>query len=378
MALNVRELYNPQRSAILGRFTRTSVNVADPTMRRWPIPAKPAIQSIMAAPKPIPGPDPTKVLSSMINPEGRSVEDRTPEPSITPDMTKYGGYLGLGIGNPGSYGGVTDLPQNPVTWDDVKTPLSMAGLTAASALTAGAPIAAATAAGMASGIKYKTMVEPMAIGAKKLYTEYVDPFVKKNIIDPAKKGLGVGGEPIDIQKNDSRSIPGTVTQGNIEANFPGPGREGSQRGGLYDAGTATQKDLEKSFPGPDPDKSSESNDEGSPDDSVLCSELFRQGYLPETWYRADQAYAQKVAPEVVAGYHIWAKPLVRQIRKRKWLLHLARVFVTPWAKHMAFKMQVIKRRSVFGAFLEFVGIPLCRTLYWFSAGWEVAGCKSED
>jgi len=98
---------------------------------------------------------------------------------------------------------------------------------------------------------------------------------------------------------------------------------------------------------------------GDADSTVLCSELYRQGKMPEHIFAADKAYGKLMPTEVMAGYHLWAKPLAKQMAKRKWVTAVVRPFITAWAKQMAHKMGVEPNTSYLGLALNSAGIPVC-------------------
>ncbi len=63
-----------------------------------------------------------------------------------------------------------------------------------------------------------------------------------------------------------------------------------------------------------------------------------------------------------AGYHAWAKPLVRLMERSRLVTSLVRPFGTAWAQHMAYVMGMSDEDNVLGRFLDVVGVPLNRML----------------
>jgi hypothetical protein len=95
-------------------------------------------------------------------------------------------------------------------------------------------------------------------------------------------------------------------------------------------------------------------------DSVICTELYRQGIMPLHIYSKDQAYGLELArtsPEVIVGYHFWAKPLVKLMEKSKLFTKLVSYPAMKWAKHIA-----KEENSIIGQIAVHLGQPLCGLL----------------
>ena len=96
---------------------------------------------------------------------------------------------------------------------------------------------------------------------------------------------------------------------------------------------------------------------GSP--SVICTELFRQGYLAKEIFEADGAYAKKfVSGGVSSIYHFWAKPLVRLMQKSNFITQIVRPYGTAWATHMAYEMGTVQEDNWLGKQLHNTFLPL--------------------
>ncbi len=95
---------------------------------------------------------------------------------------------------------------------------------------------------------------------------------------------------------------------------------------------------------------------GADGGTVLCTELHRQGLLPDDIYRADSEHGKLVEPEVLAGYQMWGIPVARWMRLSGTLTRILRPVVTAWAYHMA------GRTNWLGSALEVFGVPVCRFL----------------
>lgn len=94
--------------------------------------------------------------------------------------------------------------------------------------------------------------------------------------------------------------------------------------------------------------------------SVLCTELCRQGLLPDEIYEADSEYGRQVDLITIRGYHSWGIPLARAMRKSKIVTYMTKPLINMWAYHMAFKMGVVEKDNLGGIILEAIGLPLCK------------------
>ena len=75
--------------------------------------------------------------------------------------------------------------------------------------------------------------------------------------------------------------------------------------------------------------------EGSP--TVICTELHRQGLIPEEWYKVDQKVGQQFwhsDPEVMIGYLSWGIPVAKLMAKSKVVTFLAKGLALKWAQEM--------------------------------------------
>ncbi|MDP2838105.1 MAG: hypothetical protein Q8O53_02410 [Candidatus Moranbacteria bacterium] len=101
------------------------------------------------------------------------------------------------------------------------------------------------------------------------------------------------------------------------------------------------------------------------DGKIICTELYHQGLLAESVYRADQefgVYLRTYNPLVYAGYHFWAPAVVRRMKTNEFFTRVVSVFALPWAEHMAYKQGVIQKNNYFGAFVMAIGMIFCRSI----------------
>lgn len=95
-------------------------------------------------------------------------------------------------------------------------------------------------------------------------------------------------------------------------------------------------------------------------DSVICTELYVQGIMSHELYELDCAYGRellKTSPEVIIGYHVWSKPLVKLMKKSKLFTKIVSYPAMKWAKQIA-----KEENSIFGNFAVFVGQPVCAVI----------------
>jgi hypothetical protein len=95
---------------------------------------------------------------------------------------------------------------------------------------------------------------------------------------------------------------------------------------------------------------------------VLCTYFYNKGWMAESIYAADVAYADAhVSEDMKNGYHKWAVPLVQwlQEKERPVIEKLLFIGVNGWAHQMAYEMGISDKRSVIGTVIKVVGEPLC-------------------
>lgn len=96
--------------------------------------------------------------------------------------------------------------------------------------------------------------------------------------------------------------------------------------------------------------------------TVICTELYRQGYLSDELYAADVEFGrwiEKHLPQVLKGYQFLAAPIVSQMQQSKSFTNSVWFFAKPWSEEMAYMTGVSDRENFGGALIMVVGIPLC-------------------
>ena len=102
-------------------------------------------------------------------------------------------------------------------------------------------------------------------------------------------------------------------------------------------------------------------DSGGGDDggTVLCTALHAHGIMPDKIFKADKVHGKNLPIDVINGYHAWAKPIARQMHKRKWLAQVLSPLILPWATEIAYREGVIDKGSLIGKVYMVVGVPIC-------------------
>ena len=101
---------------------------------------------------------------------------------------------------------------------------------------------------------------------------------------------------------------------------------------------------------------------------------MRQGLLDKAIWRADLAYTRKhLSLTTVRGYHLWAIPYVRMMRRSPWAQRIIRPLATWRAEELAFQMGVLPKPNLKGKVLRWIGEPICFAIGAFAAeqNWQV-------
>jgi len=95
---------------------------------------------------------------------------------------------------------------------------------------------------------------------------------------------------------------------------------------------------------------------------IICDYFYRKGLLSKKLWEADEAYGVKLSisePDVMRGYHAWAKHYVREMEEESLLGKVyfawAKLWVPHWAKHLA------GEKTIRGKILHSIGKPICTT-----------------
>jgi hypothetical protein len=92
---------------------------------------------------------------------------------------------------------------------------------------------------------------------------------------------------------------------------------------------------------------------------VICTELHAQGKLDATIFKADVEFSAGISPIVRRGYHAWAVPFVRLMRRSKTATSIVAPFARWRAEELAYRMGVLKTPCWKGKAVRFIGEPIC-------------------
>ena len=100
--------------------------------------------------------------------------------------------------------------------------------------------------------------------------------------------------------------------------------------------------------------------------SVMCTLMREYGYLEDDVFIADTLFGNLLAqthPEIIVGYHAWARPLANYLRHNAIFIPLFAYITQAWAYEMCEQLGVTKNRSTFsrllGKIVMNVGKPVC-------------------
>ena len=93
------------------------------------------------------------------------------------------------------------------------------------------------------------------------------------------------------------------------------------------------------------------NTGGGGGNKIICNELYRQGYLSEKLWDADERYGDMMFvkdPKMIIGYQMWARKVVKYMRvKPEHTKYLYRI-LKPWTEYMGYEMGVINKQNYIG------------------------------
>ena len=92
---------------------------------------------------------------------------------------------------------------------------------------------------------------------------------------------------------------------------------------------------------------------------VICTELRRQGVMPDDIYDADVKFGSKLDYEILVGYWTWAIPTVRLMRKYNIINAIIRPIAMAWAENAAYS-EGVGKPNIIGHIIHKTGVPICR------------------
>lgn len=108
--------------------------------------------------------------------------------------------------------------------------------------------------------------------------------------------------------------------------------------------------------------SSKGNIGGGWSSTVICTHMYRNGYIDEDTYNHDRGFGALIRmcdPNIYRGYIVWAAPYVRLMERHPVLTKITAPFAKAWAKHMKY-LFTGKDDSLLGKVIMKVGMPVCR------------------
>ena len=93
--------------------------------------------------------------------------------------------------------------------------------------------------------------------------------------------------------------------------------------------------------------------------TVICTELFLQGRMDWDTYQADCHFGLGLPSEVVRGYHLWAVPLTRLMRRSRLVTAMVAPIALEWAKQMRREVNGTGEGSWLGKVILRAGVPVC-------------------
>jgi hypothetical protein len=99
------------------------------------------------------------------------------------------------------------------------------------------------------------------------------------------------------------------------------------------------------------------------DSKVICGELNRQGIMPDDIYEGDLEYQRTNVHEFTkSGYLLWARPLVKLMRRSQIVTKIVTPVAMAWGKEMAKRSSNIGVGSKLGAAMLYTVAPICTAL----------------
>jgi len=96
---------------------------------------------------------------------------------------------------------------------------------------------------------------------------------------------------------------------------------------------------------------------------VICTELHSQGLMDNALYQLDVDFTKRcLSQTTIRGYHLWAIPLVKQMRQKKWLTQLVQPLATWRAEEIAYLMGERDTGNLLGKIIRTMGEPICYLL----------------
>jgi len=131
------------------------------------------------------------------------------------------------------------------------------------------------------------------------------------------------------------------------------GAASADRGTAASAPSRASGGFSVDAPGYDPRQGDPSAREVSGEAStVLCTYFMKKGWLPKRIWLADCKFSATLPAHVIKGYHWWAIPAVRRLKRggaSGWVLErLLWPVVAAWARYAAYRLGMVERQPIAG------------------------------
>lgn len=100
-------------------------------------------------------------------------------------------------------------------------------------------------------------------------------------------------------------------------------------------------------------------------DSVICTHMYKVGYLSEELYTVESLYGASVHPRIYTGYRMWADKAVSYLQKSPKATKFFAPLVTKFAEQTAYELGFAPTGSLVGKVLKSIGEPVCYILSFF-------------
>ena len=105
---------------------------------------------------------------------------------------------------------------------------------------------------------------------------------------------------------------------------------------------------------------------------IICNELYKQGYLSEEMWDADERYGDMMFdkdPALMIGYQMWARYVIKYMRRNpQHTKYLYNVIFKPWTEYMGYEMGVLKKQNYIGKIMHKIGSLPTYLLFYFGGG----------
>lgn len=252
------------------------------------------------------------------------------------------GPLGMAVG---AFGKAVDVMSSPSFGDSMVGMGVMGSSYGVGENVAGSGISGGQTSGFGT-----TQAGPTGLG----FTGYDDVYGSPMAVDPdaeAVAGLAEFTAEVEARGMDPMGVVGDTTAASVadQGVTAGPDYgETSPEEGVQGSGT--------------PSAASASGGGGDGGGKVICTELHRQGRISDEVYASDHAVGLRIAveqPDVVAGYHLWAIPLVNLMQKSKLVTKAVEPFGKAWANEMHYQETGKGKSSLLGRLIMSLGVPAC-------------------